>query len=252
MARRRNSSGDPFLGVGDGLHAFFGGIGFVLTTPSVWPYAAVPVFMLLLLCCGTAVLGSWGSWELSRWIIGEAESAWGDAGTWGLTVLLSLVGILLGGLLGIALAQPLSGFALEKISLRQEEAITGYVRQEVSFFKALLVGLRVALVTVFLGLVTLGTLFVVGLLFPPALVVTVPLKFVVTGSLLTWDFIDYPLGLRGFGLRKRLRWFFGNFGAGLTFGLVWACVLLIPGMALLLLPMGVAGATRLVVAGEEW
>ena len=52
------------------------------------------------------------------------------------------------------------------------------------------------------------------------------------------------------GLRARLRWVGRRFGAFSTFGITWAALLAVPGLVLLLLPMGVAGATRLVVAVE--
>ena len=57
-------------------------------------------------------------------------------------------------------------------------------------------------------------LFLVNLVFPPALVVTAPLKFLVCGWLLAWDFLDYPLGLHRYGLRARLAW---------VARLFWAC-----------------------------
>jgi CysZ protein len=82
-------------------------------------------------------------------------------------------------------------------------------------------------------------------------VVTVPLKFLVGAWLLAWNFLDYPLSVRGCGVRHRLRWVFTHFGAVTAFGLVWAMLLIVPGIFLLILPMGVAGATRLVVAAER-
>jgi CysZ protein len=239
------------VGLGDGVGAFFGGIGFILGTPSVWPLAAVPVFMLLLLFSVTMALGGWGAWELSRWIVGETTSAWGEAGVWALRVVLLLVALLVAGLAAIALAQPLSGFALEKIAHAQERALTGRAGGEPSFLHALFLGLRVAVFTLVIGVVVLGGLLIVGVLVPPAVVVTVPLKFFVTAWLLAWDFFDYPLGLRGLGIRARTSWVFRNFGAFTVFGLAWALVLLIPCVNLLLLPMGVAGAARLVVEGDE-
>ena len=41
----------------DGLRAFFGGVGFILGTPSVWPYAAVPAVIATVLACGLGGLG---------------------------------------------------------------------------------------------------------------------------------------------------------------------------------------------------
>jgi CysZ protein len=250
MARRRDRDEERSGSVGDGISAFFGGIGFVISSPSVWPYAAVPVLMMLFLFCGTFALEVWGTWDLTGRLV-NPESTWGEAAVWALRVVSWLVGLLVSFLIALALAQPLSGFALEKIAQKQGQALTGRPGPEPSFLLALWLGLKVALATVFVAVVLLGGLLVIGLLFPPALVVTVPLKVLVTGWLLAWDFVDYPLGLRGYGLRRRLGWVSRHFLAYTTFGLAWALVLLIPGVALLVLPMGVAGATRLVVRGEN-
>jgi uncharacterized protein involved in cysteine biosynthesis len=80
--------------------------------------------------------------------------------------------------------------------------------------------------------------------------VTVPLKVLVCGWMLAWDFIDYPLAMRGVGLEERFAWVGRNLGAFTLFGVLWALLLVVPGMQLVILPMGVAGATRLVVADE--
>lgn len=239
------------VGIGDGISAFSGGIGYVLGTPAVWPYAAVPISILMILFCGLTGVGTWGAWELSGNLLGIAPDEKGSFGHWSLTVLMALGVILLASLIGIILAQPLSGFALEKICVYQEESLTGYRRPELTLVRSMILGVRVATVTLLIGGVLFGLLFVVGLVFPPAVVVTVPLKYIFGAMLLSWDFIDYPLGLRGQGLSERLAWVRRNFGAFLAFGLLWAIVLVIPCVGLFLLPMGVAGATRLVVASEE-
>jgi CysZ protein len=101
----------------------------------------------------------------------------------------------------------------------------------------------------------LTVLFLITLYFSPAAVVTVPLKFLVWSWMLAWDFLDYPLGLRGLGVIARIRWVLRHFGAFTVFGALWATVCIVPGIALLLLPMGVAGATRLVLRddpGKQW
>jgi CysZ protein len=154
-------------------------------------------------------------------------------------------------LVGLVLAQPLSACAMEKISLAQERAMTGRCRAELGFLRSLFLGVRVAVVTLLIGGAVLGSLFVIDLIFPPAVVVTFPVKFLFVGWLLAWDFVDYPLGLRGYGVRARLGWASRHFGAFTAFGLSWAAVLVVPCAAPLLLPMGVAGATRLVVAAER-
>jgi CysZ protein len=99
-------------------------------------------------------------------------------------------------------------------------------------------------VPLFLGL------FLISLVFPPAALVTVPLKFLLCGWLLAWNFLDYPLGERGLGAGASLSWMTRHFGAVTAFGAAWALLVIVPGIVLVLLPMGVAGAARLVVEAE--
>ena len=44
---------------------------------------------------------------------------------------------------------------------------------------------------------------------------------------------------------------FQHFAAFTAFGVAWSLVVIIPGVVLFILPMGVAGATTLVVEGER-
>jgi len=53
------------------------------------------------------------------------------------------------------------------------------------------------------------------------------------------------------GIRERTPWFRHNTWASLGFGLSMEVIFLIPGGFLLLLPAGVCGATRIVIAAER-
>lgn len=248
MARSDNSASSSFVHPGTALSAFVGGIWFVLKTPSVWPFASVPILTALLLACGLFGLGVNYADRVAKWLLGADAGAAGSWAVWGVVVLLSLG---LSALIALVLAQPLSGWALEAISRRQEQRLTGRCPPEPSFLRALWVGLRCSLFIVVAGGFLAVFLMTITLVFPPAAVVTVPLKVLMAAALLAWDLVDYPLGLRGLGIRARLRWARSHRWGFLTFGLLWAAVLLIPGIFLLVLPMGVAGATRLVVTAER-
>jgi CysZ protein len=154
------------------------------------------------------------------------------------------------------LAQPLSVFSLEAIVRAQERALGGPNVTRLGLLESFLLSLGVAIFTVCVAVPIYALLFICALLFPPAAAVTVPLKILISAWLLAWNFLDYPLALRGLGLQARLRWIRDHATAFTGFGLAWAIVLVIPGMALLLLPMGVAGATRLVVgqdvSAQDW
>jgi CysZ protein len=239
------------IGLLSGMEAFGRGIGFVAGTPRVWGYALVPMTMLIVLFCGLMGLALWGSHHLSTALIGEELGAWGKIGWWSLTLFLDVVGLVLALLLALSLAQPLSGFALESIAHAQEIALNGYAAPKTSFFANLFSTAKAVLMALLIGGTLLILLFLISFFFPPAAIVTVPLKLIVCGWMLAWDFLDYPLAMRGVGLEARFAWVGRNFSAFTLFGLLWAAVIIVPGMVLLVLPMGVAGATQLVVADER-
>src|SRR5262245_46443043 len=109
----------------DGLSAVFGGIGFVLKTPSSWPYAMVPACIATLLGCGLGFLGVWGAWgAASTWI--DGQDGWSTTGRWLVTVSLAVVFWIMAIFIGLISAQPLSGWALERLSCQQEAALTGH------------------------------------------------------------------------------------------------------------------------------
>src|SRR5579871_4960369 len=251
VPRTERLKGSGRLTLLSGLEAFIGGIGFVIVTPSVWGYALVPVSMLSLLFCGLSGLAFWGSHHLSTWLIGPDPGSWGQIGYWGMMIALGFVSVIVAVLLALSLAQPLSGFALESIAHAQEIALTGTAAPRTSFFVALISTTKAVIVALLVGGALLILLFLVSFFFPPAAVVTVPLKVLVCGWMLAWDFIDYPLAMRGVGLEGRFAWVGRNFGAFTLFGVLWALLVVVPGVQLLILPMGVAGAARLVVADES-
>jgi len=233
------------LSLWDGTRAFFGGVGFVMSRPRVWPYAAVPALVLVLLGSGLSALGLYLSWHLVGSLV-DGASAWAEAGRWVLEILIGGVLVVVALLTAFGLAQPLSGFALEAISERQELELGGVRREKPGFWENARRSLAVNMMGLLVGLPLFAVLTVIELFAPPAAVVTVPLKFVVSALLLAWDLLDYPLGLRREGVRARLAFFGRHFGALLAFGSLGAAALVIPGLGLLLLPFGVAGATRLV------
>jgi CysZ protein len=240
------------LGFFAGVRGFFGGLGFVVTSPGVWGWAMIPVAIATLLFGGLGALAIWGGSELShRLLWDEGDGTWTLIGVWALRLVLWLVGVLVAFVVAMSLAQPLSGFALDAIARKQELALGGRAWPDQAFVDSTLRSLRVSLTALLLGLPVIGGLAALTFLVPPVAVVTVPLKFVVAGLLATYDLIDYPLGLRGLGVRARFAFITANFWAVLGFGVSVAAVLLVPGAALFVLPFGVAGATRMVVERDR-
>jgi len=238
------------IGPGSAIEAFFGGAAFILTTPRVWPLAVIPAMILSVLWTGFTALAIWGAVELSDSLIAPPRGTWAGIGYWTLVILFSALGILLAALAALTLAQPLSGPALERISIAQQRKLTGTAPPQHPFLQSIWVSLKAVLFALATGGTAIVVLFFVNWIFPPAAVVTVPLKFLVGSWMLAWDFLDYPLGLRGLGVRARLAWVWRNPGAFTMYGIIGALFTVVPGAVLLLLPVGVAGATRLVLKDD--
>jgi CysZ protein len=239
------------LGLFGGMGALFEAIGFVVSTPAIWPYAIVPVIVALVLVATCGALGIWGALLFVDHVVAGSTGTLALVGAWALKILLGTLALVLGAVVAMALAQPLSGFALERIARIQEKRLGGRDWPDEKFVASMVRSIAVTFTGLLFGLPILAVLFLITLLVPPAAVVTVPLKFVVTALMIAWDFLDYPLSVRGMSVGARLRFVFGHFTAILGFGLAAASLLLVPGVGLLLLPIGVAGAARLVVRQEH-
>jgi CysZ protein len=250
MQHTRRPETVPTVGFGEGVAACLGGINFIITTPSVWLHALVPALMVLILACSLGALGIWGAEQAVNVFIGQTSGFWSTTSSWALTIFLAVTAVILALLLAVILAQPFSVFALEAIVRAQERALGVGSASPPTWLQSMLLSLRVASFTLGAALPIYVILFILDIVFPPAMVATVPARFLFSAWLLAWNFLDYPLTLRGMGLRARFGWLSERPTAFTGFGLAWAFILVLPGMALLLLPMGVAGATRLV-AGEE-
>lgn len=235
----------------DGLRAFTSGVGFIVKTPSTWPFAAVPV----LIATALTVALSAGA---IHWIPGLIEQAIGASGrlTQALSVVAqvasTLIAILLSVIAALALAQPLGGPALDRLVLAQEGAMGLAPRPEVGFWPTLAASLSSLLLTLVVGLPLLAVLFLISWIFPPAVVVTLPLKVIVTALTLAWDFCDYPLSQRGVLLPTRLAFVRRHFVAIAGFGAALGLAAFIPCGLFFVLPFGVAGAARLVVLLERF
>ena len=106
------------------------------------------------------------------------------------------------------------------------------------------------LVTLSLGAPLLAFLFLLGFLFPPLALITTPIQIVVTALLCAWDLCDYPLSIRGVGVRERVALLRRHLGAVLGFGLGLSLLSLVPCALFLALPIGVAGAAHLIARIE--
>lgn len=228
----------------DGLAAPWKGLSWLVSTPSAWPLAIVPMIVFTALLAA----GSWfGIHLVESWLAPRVVHAEGWALLWHVVRVLGWLAALTGAVLvALALAQPISGPALEALAQKQGKALNAPPLPDPGFVEGFFRSLRVTMFGLALTVPIVVGLTVVELFVPVLAIVTVPLKFIVTALMLAWDLLDYPLSLRGAGVRARLDWFSQNFAAALGFGASIAVIGLIPCAGLLFLPAGVAGATQLV------
>lgn len=239
-------------GFGAGVGSIFAGLKFVTSTPSVWPLAIVPVFFVIVI---TVVVGVAGAAFLPKLAV-SLLGAWAHKGHGALAivakVLITALSIVIGAVVGFALAQPLSGPALEKIVRKMEGTLGAPTWPPTSILQDIWRSLEGVLLTTVLSLPLFAILFAIGFIFPPATIVTVPLKVALTGLMLAWDLCDYPLSIRGLPIVARITFLRRHLPAVFGFGLGVALLSLIPCALLLVLPIGAAGATKLVVRMERW
>lgn len=239
-------------GFGFGLASVFRGVGWVVTTPAVWGLAFVPVIVAF------AIMVALGIGTV-HFVPGWVEGWLGPGVSLGATILLrvlQVLGVLVGFaasvLAAFALAQPLSGPALESLVRKQEQALGAPVRPGNNFVLDVWRSLQSLLVGYMIGLPILAVLALLSLVVPAAAVVLFPLKLVVASFTVAWDLCDYPLSIRGLRVAERLRIMADHKRAVIGFGVALALAGLIPGLLFLLLPCGVAGAARLMWQIERY
>lgn len=108
-------------------------------------------------------------------------------------------------MVGFRLAQPLSGFALEKIVHHVEASEGAPAWPQTSFLVNLKRSLASVAVSWAFGLPVLALLMIVNVVVLAALVVTVPLKLIVVALLVARDLCDYPLCSRDAIYRNKAR-----------------------------------------------
>jgi CysZ protein len=237
------------LGFLDGVAAPFDGLRFVVSSPSTWVWAIVPLVFVVAIA---ALLG-WAGLAL----VAHFARGW----TWVARVapfwrsiawlVVEIVTLVIALFVGWFLALPLSGFALERIVRQRERALGIAPHAEVPTWRASLRSFGASLASMLVTVVVLVVLTIVDFVAPAATIVTVPLRTVVAAITLAWDVLDYPLALRPMTLRSRINWFFRHFAASLGFGLALTVLFFVPGANLILLPASVAGAAKLVAKTER-
>ena len=239
-------------GVLAGFKSLLSGIGWLATTPATWPLAMVPVAIAMVL---TVVLG-WSSVALVPvWIgelLGPTSGLLAGLGAVLLKVLATVVAVVVATLVAYALAQPLAGPALESLVRRQREALGLTPQPQTSLLVDVWRSLQSLLIGYAFGLPVLALLLLLTFLVPYASVVLFPLKMLVAAVTVAWDLCDYPLSVAGRPVGERIATVARHLPAVIGLGLGLALAGFVPCLLFILLPAGVAGATRLMAQVERW
>jgi CysZ protein len=217
-----------------GLRFFFGGVGMLLRHPSLMGLAVIPILLTIFAVFGLAFLLAF----LADSFL--AESLGTQA-----RLLVQTLSFLLALFLGYLIYLPLARIFLAPVSevlSRRAWAFAGSPSVEhinVGVLRAMWEGAKL----VALQLVVLAFAFVLGVVFPP---VGVPLGIFLTLCVSGIDFLDVPLSLRGLPLRHKLGVLWQHKAVALGFSAACYLLLLIPLVNLVVLPVGVVGATLLV------
>jgi uncharacterized protein involved in cysteine biosynthesis len=206
----------------------------------------VPAVLFALLATAATIVGVvWLTpWAVS--LLPGSEGFWTTAAAWLTRFLSYLLSLILGVWVALLLTPPLSGPALESLVAQQERALQLPERAPSGFWAELWVGFRAQAIAVAFALPVLVLLSLFELFVPPAAMVITPLKAIVTALALAWNLFDYPLTLRGVAAGDRLGFVASNVGPVLGFGLGFSALFWIPCFGILMLPVGVVAATRLL------
>ena len=232
------------VGFRRGFAAPFSAIGGLLREPRAWPFALVPAVAFVLLEVGF-VLGSWRFLKPSVNQLLAGGGALQNVGAALVSWLAVLLVAALGWLVSALLAPIVSAPALERIVGIVEQELRAPARAKLGFFAELWCGLRAMFLSLAVTVPLLALLTVLELFVPPLAVVTTPLKLLLGALGVAWGLFDYPLTLRGVGARERLAFIGRHFAAVLGFGVAFSLVFWLPCFGILMLPVGVAAATRL-------
>jgi CysZ protein len=236
-----------------GFRALFDGYRYLFRTPDIWLLAMVPIVIALVLASIFGVLAVKGALLLvAKYMTPNEPSMY-----WTIALAISKIVAVLLGLaaalfLAFALGKPLSGPVLERIVRRVSTDLGAPVWPTPTLAQDVFRSLQSTVVALVFTLPILVPLVAIGIIFPPAAVVTTPLQFIVTAMGAAWDFCDYPLSIRGTRVVERIEFVRRNMRAVAGFGLGLGLLLILPCTLILVLPAGVIGAAHLTVTLEKW
>jgi CysZ protein len=229
-----------------GFTSLFKAPGFLLARPALFPYAAVPVLFFIALESATVAAGYY--W-LRPWLEALLPETWGSFGEVlrsGAGVAAVLVSVVLGFFVAMGLAPALSSPALERLVAAVEDARHLPPHDKLGFVAELFCGFRAFAAAALFGGPILFLLWIVSLVVPVLAPLTTTLKLVVAALSVAWGLFDYPLTLRGVGVRRRLALLRRHPAPVLGFGASVLVAFWFPCCGVVLLPVAVVAATELL------
>lgn len=218
---------------------------FIRSTSQTWAPACVPALVAVSL---TLAGSAYSIQHFSPWF---AELLTPEGQNWDfLRQLLwwfsAALAVYVSLLFSLLVAPTLSAPALERLVRLAEDKLKAPPRPPQSVWFEFACGLKAQ---AFIGGLTLscsGVLWVVGSLAPALGPFIVVVQSAIVGCAVAWNLLDYPLTLRGLGVRQRWGLLVRNPKIVCTFGLPFAALFWLPGLGVALLPVGVVAATQVV------
>lgn len=227
---------NPIARFFNGSRFFLRGLGMLLRYPSLFALALLPIILTIAALLG---LAGGSAWLIGKWL--QQMQFIAPDGQVLIQALVFLLALFVMYLVYLPLTRIFLAPLSEKLS-HKTSVLSGApaaAKHELGFFRSIGEGLKlVALQLVLVGLVLLLTVFL-----PP---VGVPLGVVVTILFCGIDFLDVPLSMRGISMGAKFQFIWRNRAYATGFAIAGYLLLYIPIVNLLVLPLGVIGATLLV------
>lgn len=227
---------NPFVRFFQGIGAYLNGFGLLVRYPRLFALALIPILLTVVVLLG---LAGGSAWLIGRWL--QASQMLAADGQLLIQVLVFLLVLFVMYLVYLPLTRVFLAPFSEKLSRKTSE-LTGansLAKHELGFFKSIWEGLKL----VAFQLVLVVAVLLLTIILPP---LGVPLGVFVTICFCGIDFLDVPLSMRGLSLRQKLHFLWRSRARILGFAVAGYLLLHIPIVNLLVLPVGVIGATLLV------
>jgi len=231
-----------------GARAIVDGLAFVAKTEGAMKTALMPAAIAVGVGVALAGLGLWGVVVASGAFVGTGSEL-AALGRAVFDIGFGTIVLFVAALLALAVAQPLSRGALDRLTQRLSLSLSS-TRASTVPSSHFLASIGTALTAVGVTLPAIGAIEALTALAPEAAFVTEPLAFVVSALGLAWDLFDHPMSRRGLSARQRFRWMKQNALLVVGFAIAAQTLMLVPVLDLFLLPVGVLGATKLLAMRE--